>query len=76
MPVDPERYKIFEIRPPDEEQWASREELFNAHGYNFRPRLRRDWVPSWRGTGESPLHREDGQVSRVFRPLYHPHHPC
>jgi hypothetical protein len=76
MSVDPERYKIFEIRPPDEEQWASREELFNAHGYKFRPRLRRDWVPSWRGTGESPLHREDGQVSRVFRPLYHPHHPC
>lgn len=69
IPLDPELYAIFEARPPDEEHWASREELFNAHGYKFRPRLRKDWIPSWRTTGENPLHCEDGEISKVSRPL-------
>ena len=76
MPVDPELYTVLESRPPDEEHWVSREELFNAHGYNFRPRLRKDWVPSWRTTGENPLDCEDGEISRVpqiFRSSGSPH---
>ena len=43
--LDPELYTIFETRPPYEEHRASREELFKTHGYKFRPRLRKDWVP-------------------------------
>jgi hypothetical protein len=57
MTLDPELYEIFETRTPDEKQWASRVKLFNDHGYKFRPRLRKDWVPPWCATGENPLWR-------------------
>ena len=62
-------YAIFEERHPDEEHWASREELLNAHGYKLRPRLRKDWIPSWRTSGENPLRCEDGEISSVLRLL-------
>ncbi|KAF9782709.1 kinase-like domain-containing protein [Thelephora terrestris] len=62
MSANPERYRAFENRTPDEKHWATREELFNAHGYNFRPRLRKDWVPSWRNTGTPAVHRSPDSV--------------
>ena len=66
MSSNRDRYRVFEVRAPDEEHWSTREELFNAYGYNFRPRLRREWVPSWHTTGISPLHSEDGEISKVL----------
>ena len=71
MSLNRERYRVFETLAPDEEEWSKREELFNAHGYNFRPRLRKGWTPSWHTTGESPLYSEDGEVLNVPQPLYH-----
>lgn len=65
MSLVQERYRVFETRAPDEEEWSTLEELFNAHGYNFRPRLRKGWTPSWHTTGKSPLHSEDGEILRV-----------
>lgn len=59
------RYKIFETREYEEENWSQLEDLFNAHGYNFRPRLRKGWTPSWHTTGKSPLHSEDGEILRT-----------
>ena len=59
------RYMVFESRTQLEEQWSAREELFNAHGYRFRPRLRKDWTPSWFTTGISPLDSEDGELLKV-----------
>jgi len=55
----------FATRALDEEEWSTREDLFKAHGYNFRPRLRQGWIPSWRTTGESPLRCEDGETLRT-----------
>jgi len=61
------QYRAFETLAQDERQWSSREELFNAHGYNFRPRLRKGWTPSWHTTDKIPLRAEDGEVLRVLR---------
>jgi len=69
MSLNRERYRVFETLAPDEEEWSKREELFNAHGYNFRPRLRKGWTPSWHTTGENPLYSEDGEILKVLRPL-------
>lgn len=67
MSLNPERYKFLESRTQEEEDWTAREALFNAHGYKFRPRLRKDWTPSWHTTGNNPLHSEDGQITKVLR---------
>ncbi|KAF9649332.1 kinase-like protein, partial [Thelephora ganbajun] len=65
MSLNPGQYRVFETRPPGEEYWSAREELFNAHGYKFRPRLRKEWTPSWHTTGKSPLHSEDGEILKT-----------
>ena len=65
MSVRDDLYWAFSTRDPDEERWATREELFKTHGYNLRPRLRRGWTPSWLTTGKSPLDSEDGEMLRV-----------
>ena len=59
------RYRTFENRAHDEEEWSKREKFFNSRGYQFRPRLRQGWTPSWYATGESPLDAEDGEVLKV-----------
>lgn len=64
MSVPQDELWAFETRPIDEERWSTREDLFKARGYNFRPRLRKGWTPSWRTTGKSPLHSEDGEILR------------
>jgi hypothetical protein len=66
MSVRDDEYWAFSTRPSDEERWSSCEELFKAHGYNLRPRLRKGWTPSWLTTGKSPLDSEDGEVLRVL----------
>jgi len=63
MPDD--EHSVFANLAPDEAEWSEREELFKAHGYNFRPRLRKGWTPSWFTTGKSPLHSEDGEMLRT-----------
>jgi len=57
-----QRYESFENRADDELQWSTLEGFFKTRGYNFRPRLREGWTPSWHTTGKSPLHSEDGEV--------------
>jgi len=69
MSIPDDEYSFFVNLAPDEAEWSDREELFKAHGYNFRPRLRKGWTPSWLITGKSPLHSEDGQLSMVHRLL-------
>ena len=69
MSVPAEDLWVFETRAIDEAQWSTREDLFKAHGYNFRPRLRKGWTPSWHTTGKSPLHSEDGEILRVLQSL-------
>lgn len=64
-----ERYRRLERRAQVEEDWSKREDLFKAHGYNFRPRLRKGWTPSWLTTGKNPLHSEDIEVLAVHRSL-------
>jgi len=59
------RYRVFETLAPDEGKWSEREELFKAHGYHFRPRLRKGWTPSWHTTGKSPMESEDGEILRT-----------
>ena len=71
MSLNRSRHKVFEDRTSNEERWSTREELFNARGYKFRPRLRKGWIPSWHTTGINPLHSEDGQISKVLRSLDH-----
>jgi len=61
------RYRVFETLAPDEEKWSELEEFFKAHGYNFRPRLRKGWIPSWHTTGNDPTESEDGEILRVHR---------
>ena len=60
MTFNHERYRVFEIRAPDEE------EFFDVHGYSFRPRLLREWIPSWHTTGISPLRSEDAEITKVI----------
>lgn len=67
MSLPDDEYAVFATLAPDEEDWSDREELFKAHGYNFRPRLRKGWTPSWLTTGKSPLRSEDGEMLRVHR---------
>lgn len=55
-------HDVFAERTLIEERWAAREGLLNAHGYRLRPRLQKDWSPSWLTTGKSPLHSEDGEL--------------
>ena len=59
------KYAVFESRSPMEEEWTACEELFNAHGYKFRPRLRKGWTPSWFTSGKSPLYSEDSELLKV-----------
>ena len=60
-----DRYRVFESRTLTEEAWSNREELFKAHGYHFRPRLRKGWTPSWLNTDKTPMGSEDGHLLRV-----------
>ena len=71
MSVPDNELWAFETRPLDEEGWSALEDLFKSRGYNFRPRLRKGWTPSWRTTGGSPLDAEDGEILRVHCPLNH-----
>ncbi|KAI0037497.1 hypothetical protein FA95DRAFT_94336, partial [Auriscalpium vulgare] len=43
-----------------EKSWIEHRDAFEAAGYQFRPRLRRGWEPSWK-PGEFFLDREDGK---------------
>lgn len=70
IPMSDDEYSVFANLAPDEAEWSELEELFKAHGYNFRPRLRKGWTPSWLTTGKSPLQSEDGEMLRVHRLLY------
>jgi len=63
------RYRVFESRTLVEEEWSNREELFKVHGYNFRPRLRKGWTPSWLDTDKSAFESEDSHMLRVRRSL-------
>jgi len=65
MSTPDDEYSVFANLAPDEAAWSEREELFKAHGYNFRPRLRKGWTPSWLTTGKSPLvdaYTDDGKL--------------
>lgn len=64
MSVPENELWAFETRPINEELWSAREDLLKSRGYNFRPRLRQGWTPSWHTTGKSPLHSEDGEILR------------
>lgn len=59
-------------RAPDEDRWSALEDYFKEHGYNFRPRLRKGWTPSWHTTGKSELDSEDGEVLPVPQSLNPP----
>jgi len=65
IPMSDDEYRTFATLASDEARWSEREELFKLHGYNFRPRLRKGWTPSWLTTGKSPLHSEDGEMLRT-----------
>jgi hypothetical protein len=71
MPITEEELQVYEVRGIDEDRWSELEDLFKAHGYNFRPRLRKGWTPSWHTTGKSPRHSEDGEILRVLQSLVH-----
>jgi len=45
--------------------WRERQPMLERRGYMLRPRLRPEWIPSWRGTGKHPLECEDGLVLPV-----------
>jgi len=64
MTTDP-RHQIFAERTIIEEEWSAREGLLKAHGYKLRPRLQKDWTPSWIATGENPLQCEDAEILPV-----------
>ena len=66
--------QVFEILGSDEKRWSELEGLFKAHGYNFRPRFRVGWTPSWHTTGKDPRVSEDGELLRVH--LLFRFHPC
>ncbi|KAJ3473918.1 hypothetical protein NLI96_g12754 [Meripilus lineatus] len=44
---------------PHETWWRDRYEMFLSNGYQLRPRLRPDWVPSWIANGKRPMQSED-----------------
>ncbi|KAI0751223.1 kinase-like domain-containing protein [Daedaleopsis nitida] len=49
--------------------WRDRYELFQLHGYTFRPRYHPDWVPSWRQDPTLNLfHTEDHVPWHALRP--------
>ena len=50
---------------PEEEKWRDRHGMFKLEGYDFRPRLRPDWKPSWLESGDDPLECEDGEFLPV-----------
>ena len=66
--------RSFETRTFDELMWSELEGFFKGHGYNFRPRFRREWTPSWHTTGISPVKSEDGEMLKVHLLLRF--HPC
>ena len=65
MAVDP-RHHLFAELTLMEKRWSAREELLNAHGYKLRPRLRKDWTPSWLTNGKSPHDCEDAELLPVW----------
>jgi hypothetical protein len=52
---------------PLEEKWRDRHGMFKAEGYEFRPRLRPGWKPSWLESGAHPFDCEDGELLPVSR---------
>ncbi|QRV99969.1 60S ribosomal protein L7 [Ceratobasidium sp. AG-Ba] len=47
------------ILTPAEEVWVAHQEYLEYNGFILRPRLRRDWKPSWLGTSMDPSKCED-----------------
>ncbi|QRW14506.1 60S ribosomal protein L7 [Ceratobasidium sp. AG-Ba] len=47
------------ILTPAEEAWVVHQEYLEYNGFILRPRLRRDWKPSWLGTPMDPSKCED-----------------
>ena len=39
--------------------WRDRFEIFESHGYKFRPRFKPGWVSSWTVKNVDPIVRED-----------------
>lgn len=49
MSVDDFDYTQYERLDAVEQYWTSKCLLFEAYGYQLRPRYRPGWTPSWRG---------------------------
>jgi hypothetical protein len=47
---------------PSEHFWVEHQKWLESCGYMLRPRLRSDWIPSWKGTKKNPFSCEDGQA--------------
>ena len=65
VPTPEEIAVVLGTLTPDEERWRDRHEMFKAEGYEFRPRLRPGWKPSWLESGADPLDCEDGEMLPV-----------